>query len=208
MKKSTEDQSRAAPTGRKYNSVAALMQGEEIPKDVQDKVFHLIAESRVATQMAQLRHRSGITQKQMADALKVTQSAISKLEAGKDDNITLNHVKEYARITGDRIHLMFGKPFTHTEAVRIHADGLKFRLEKLAEIASQNIELQSEIKGFLGDAFYNLFNIITLCTSKLPVNADDNIEEIRIEIITGKNVTPANGSSLRPKCEKEVSAVA
>src|SRR5450759_4121981 len=95
------DRSRAAPTGRKYESVKSLMQGEDMPKAIQEKLGQLVNDSYIATRMAQLRHSAGITQHQMADALGVTQSAISKLEAGKDDNITLKQIKEYARITGD-----------------------------------------------------------------------------------------------------------
>jgi transcriptional regulator with XRE-family HTH domain len=176
------EKSRAAPTGRKYSSVASMMQNEGIPKPIQTKVTQMLNDSRIATQMAQLRHRAGITQQQMAKALGVTQSAISKLEAGKDDDITLNQVKEYARITGDRISLLFGKPFSHTEAVKLHANGLKYRLDELAKTANQNPELQSEIKGFLGDAFFNLFNIISLCNDQLPIDDEDDIEEIKMEI--------------------------
>jgi transcriptional regulator with XRE-family HTH domain len=180
------------------------MQGEETPKAVQEKVEQLMSECRIVTQMAQLRHRAGITQEQMAKALNVNQPAISKLESGSDDNITLMQVKAYARITGERIGLVFGKPISATEAVQLHADGLKYWLERLAEAASQNEALQSEIKGFMGNTFYNLFKFVTLCTAKLPVDADDDIEEIRIEIVTGKKVTPTCGPPTQPKTMKGV----
>ena len=208
MNSANTNASRAAPTGKKYGSVSALMQGEEIPQKTKERVAQLISESRIATQMAQLRHRAGITQEQMATALGVKQPAISKLEAGRDDDLTLLQVKEYARITGDRINLLFGKPFTATEAVKLHSDGLKYWLEKLAEMASQNTEVQSKIKGFLGETFYSLFNIITLCNSKLPIDADDNIEEVRIEIVTGEKVTPPCGPMAQSKVVKQTPVAA
>jgi len=184
------------------------MQGEEIPKAIQEKTAQLMSESRIATQMAQLRHRAGITQEQMAKALGVNQPAISKLESGRDDNITLIQVKEYARITGDRISLFFGKPFSPTEAVKLYADGLKYWLERLAEMASQNTEVESQIKGYLKDTFYNLFSIVMLCNAKLPINEDDNIEEITVEIVAGKKVTPPSGPPAQPKCAKEAPVTA
>jgi transcriptional regulator with XRE-family HTH domain len=189
--KNTTESPRAAPTGRKFDSVKALMQESGVTKEKQEKVEQLISDSRIAMWLAQLRHRACITQKQMADQLGVTQSAISKLEAGNDDDITLKQVKEYARLTGDRISLFFGKPYSHTEAVQLCANALKYRLDQLADIANQNVELQRDIKAFLADAFFGLCNIITSCNDKLPIGADDVIEDIRMEVVTGKTVVPS-----------------
>jgi len=191
---STNDKTRAAPTGNKYDSVRSLMQDTGLPKETQEKVAQFARDSWIATRMAQLRHAANITQKAMAEAMGVTQGTISKLEAGKDDNITLRQIKEYARITGERIGLNFGRPLSHTEAVRLLANNLKFRLEELAKMANQNSE--SEIKGFLSDTFSNILNIIALCNEKLPIRDDDRIEEIRVEIVTGKKVIPETGQSV------------
>ena len=184
---------RAAPTGRKYASVGAMMQAEGVSKVIQDKVRQLVSECHIATRLAQLRHQAGITQKEMADKLGVTQSAISQLEAGNDDSITLKQVKEYASLTGDKISMFFGRPYSHTEAVQICGNALKYRLDKLAELANQNAEIQSEIKGFLGDVFCGLFNIIASCNDKLPIDENDSIEEVRMEVVTGKSVFPTAG---------------
>jgi hypothetical protein len=70
--------------------------------------------------------------------------------------------------------------------VQGHANALKFWLDHMAEIANQNPERQGEIKARLGEAFYNLFNIIALCNDKLPVGDNDCIDEIRMEIINGR----------------------
>jgi len=180
------------PTGRKYDSVTALMRGEGMSKDVQDRVRNLVEETKISTQLAELRQLAGITQADMGKALGIQQSAVSKLEAGKDEDITLKEIREYSRITGERIGLMFGKPFTPTEAVQAHANALKYWLDYLAELATQKPEFQNEIKARLGEAFYNLFNIIALCNDKLPISEHDRIEEIRMEIISGKTV-PSSG---------------
>ena len=179
--------------GRNYDSVNALMRGEGMTKEVQDKVSQFASETRITLQLAQLRQTAGITQKQMADALGVTQSAISKLESGKDEDLTLKDIREYSRITGERISLMCGKPYTHAEAIKLHAAGLKIRLEQLASLAVKHDDLQSEIKGFLGEAFFNLFNIVTLCSEKLPQGENDL--EVRVEILqcgTHPNVSTFN----------------
>jgi|SRR5882724_1683544 len=169
------------PSGRKYSSVEALMRGEGLSQEMKAKVSELTTETRVTLQLAKLRQLSEITQEEMAKHLGVTQSAISKLESGRDEEITLREIREYARVTDQRISVMFGKPLTHVEAVKIHANGLKTRLESLAKIANQNEDFQNEIKGFFGEAFFNLFNIMANCSNMLPPGEGD--VEIKIEIV-------------------------
>jgi transcriptional regulator with XRE-family HTH domain len=85
------------------------MKGEEVSKEVQDKVNQLKQESRVVDHLARLRQAAGITQEEMAAALGVTQSAISKLESGIDSDLTLGEIEGYARVTKQRIGLTVGE---------------------------------------------------------------------------------------------------
>lgn len=194
----------AKPTGRKYATMKALLGGESVSQAVRDKYMEYAAETVVALQLSKLRQAAGITQEEMSKHLGVTQGTISKLETGPDKDITLHEIREYARVTDQRIGVMFGKKLSHTEAIKIHARGLKDRLDALAEIANQNDELQREIKGFFGEAFFNLFNILASCSDKLPSGDDDDIE-IRIEIVKG-NKTPVSLSAIKPNPTEEVLA--
>ncbi len=189
----------AKPTGRKYASVDALLRGEGLSQDAQSKAKELKSETRVVLQLAKLRQATGLTQEEMSKHLGVTQSAVSKLEAGRDEDVTLREIREYARVTDQRICVMFGKPLTHVEAVKLHACGLKERLEALAKIANQNEEFQSEIKGFFGEAFFNLFNILAGFNNMLPAEGD---VEIKIEVVRGQNPSAAL-APLPRACKKE-----
>ncbi len=171
----------ARPTGRNYQSVDALMSGESVSQEVRTKVAVLASDTKIVLQLARLRQSVGMTQEDMANHLHVTQSAISKLESGCDDDITLRVVREYARATGKRISVMFGKPFTHVEAVKIHAFGIKSRLESLAEIANQNDDLHKDIKGFFSEAFFNILDILGACNGKLQNGGGDF--DVKFEII-------------------------
>jgi len=192
------------PTGRKYASVKALIGGEGVSQAVREKQTKYAAETAVVLQLSKLRQAAGITQADMAKHLGVTQGTISKLEAGPDKDITLHEIREYARVTDQRIGVLFGKKLTHTEAIKLHARGLKEHLEALAEIANQNDELQKDIKGFFGEAFFHLFNIIASCNDKLPCG-DDNDVEIRIEIVKG-NKSPVALSAIKPNSLEEALA--
>ncbi|MEI7732236.1 MAG: helix-turn-helix domain-containing protein [Verrucomicrobiota bacterium] len=183
-------------TGRKYASVAELMRGEGVAKEVQDKVKALEEETHIVLQLAKLRQAAGITQEEMAKALGVTQSAISKLESGSDLDVTLREIKEYSRVTDQRIGLMFGKPLSHVEAVKCHALAIRQRLEKLAQIANRNDELEKEIQGFFGEAFFNILTILSECSEKLPSSSRDT--GVRIEII---KQSPTRCALVKPKSE-------
>ncbi len=170
----------AKPTGRKYATVDALMNGEGVSQEVQAKVVDLANETRVVLHLARLRQRAGITQEEMAKHLGVSQSAISKIESGKDEEITLREIREYARATGQRIGVSFGKPLTHVESVKAHALAIKFHLGELAAIANQHDELERDIQAFFGDAFFNILNILAKCSEELPNGTDF---DVRVEII-------------------------
>jgi transcriptional regulator with XRE-family HTH domain len=191
------------PSGRKYASVDELLSGEELSQEVRTKVSELRNETRVVLQLAKLRQMSGITQEDMAKHLGITQSAVSKLETGRDEDVTLREMREYARVTDQRIAVMFGKPLTHTEAIKIHANGLKERLEALAKIANQNAEFQSEIKSFFGEAFYNLFNIMAGCNDMLPAGNHD--VEIEIKIVSGQK-SPVALPPIMKHCKERATA--
>lgn len=171
----------AKATGRKYTSVADLMRGEGVPREVQKKVKELECETRVADHLARLRQAAGITQEEMAKILGVTQSAISKLESAKDVDLTLGEIRGYARATDQRIGLAFGKPLTHVQSVKCHAMAMKQDLEELAQIANRHDELEKDIQGFFGEAFFNILTILAECSEKLPGSGKD--VGIRIEVI-------------------------
>lgn len=183
MTTETNEKVPAKLTGKKYASVDALIKEGGVSQEVRNKVAAMESETMIALQLAKLRQRAGMTQEDMAKHFGVTQGAISKLESGQDDEITLREIREYARATGQRISVMFGKPFSHVEAVKLHAYGIKNRLELLAAIANQNDDhqIKQEIKGFFGEAFFNILEILSACNNMLPAQSNDF--EVKMEVI-------------------------
>lgn len=193
---SEHDMAHIKPTGKNYSSVDELMRGEGVSQEVQSKVMELGNETRLVLQLAKLRQKSGLTQEDIATRLEVGQSAISKLESGKDEDLTIRQIREYARATGERIAVHFGKPYTHVEATKLHALGIKLHLESLAKIANQHDELEGDIQAFFGEACYNILNILAKCGDQLPCNANQD-DDVRIEIV--RNCSLATASNSKPK---------
>jgi transcriptional regulator with XRE-family HTH domain len=174
--------------GRSYDSVAALMRGEGMSPEVQAKVEKHMFETRLTLHLAKMRQAAGITQKDMAEALGMTQPTISKLEAGTDEHVTMHLIHEYARVTNSTVTIRVGKPISDMEAIVQCVDELEKNMLRLAESANQNGETEDKVKGFIGQASRSILNAVALCNCKLPVRESDNVEEVRVEVITGKKI--------------------
>jgi len=158
----------ARPTGRRYDSVSELMRGEAVLPEVQQLVSEIEKATTLVQALTMLRLKAGLTQEQMAERLGVTQSAVSKLESGRDEDLTVKQIGEYAKATGQRIGLAFGKPLNHVEAVKIHAFGIRQHLSALAETAQGDEDLEQAVQAFFGEAFFNLLEIFEKCHELLP----------------------------------------
>lgn len=167
------------PTARRYSSVADLLKGEGASRELQESVSDLSKATQLTRQLACMRTKAGLTQAQMAERLNCTQSCISKIEAGQDDELTIRVLREYAQATDLRIGLNMGKPLTHVEAVKAHALALRERLNALAAIARTNGEMQTNIQAFFGEAFFNLLDVFESCQRQMPGAGDF---EIQLEI--------------------------
>lgn len=163
----------AKPTGRRYANVSDLLLNEKVSAEVRAEVATLNAQTVVIRQLITLRASAGLTQTDLAQKIGCTQSRISKLEASKDEDITLGVIREYVQATGARFSLSCGKPVNHVEAVKNHALSIRHHLEALAEIAQKHDELEPHIQGFFGEAFFNILNILSECQGRMPKARED-----------------------------------
>jgi transcriptional regulator with XRE-family HTH domain len=169
-------------TGRTYSSVQDLIKGEGYSQEVRAGYQEAVAATRLTQQLAQMRIKAGITQESMATHLGVTQSAISKLESGLDEDLTIRQIRAYAEAASQRIGIAIGKPLNHVEAIKAHAIGMQKRLMALAAIAREQDELEREIQAFFGNAFFNLLTIMADCQQQMPNGGEF---EIRLEVHDG-----------------------
>lgn len=188
MNTEIERKGAARPTGKRYTSVQDLLQGEKITPDVQSKIDELRKETGLTEILAELRVKAGFTQEQVAHRFGVTQSAISKLETGRDEDLTLGEIRKYAELSGQRIGLLLGKPLTHVEAVKVHALEIKSRLTALAKLAHKDEEIEQAIQGFFGEAFFNILDILSKCHEQVPHNGG---VQLKVELIGKPSFKPA-----------------
>jgi transcriptional regulator with XRE-family HTH domain len=155
-------------TGRRYASVSEMVQKMDAGPDVKKALKELERETAVCQVLTQIRVSAGLTQDQFAERAGVTQGAVSKWETGPDTDLAVSTISKYVEIGGAQLHLAFGKPLNHAESVKFHAFQIKDHLLALASLARDDEELESAIRGFFGEAYFNLIEIVTKCHQELP----------------------------------------
>lgn len=185
------------PTGRRYATLDELLKGE-LPADVGEGVRKLSAETRLTRTLAAMRVKAGLTQEALGAKMEPprAQGTVSKLESGRDEELTLADIREYSRVLNERVGFVFGPPLNHVEAIKGHAMEMKRHMLALAKIAQQDGEMEREIQAFFGDAFFNILSILATCQGNMP---DKKVFEFKIEVIEPNGI-----KSLPPK--KETSA--
>jgi transcriptional regulator with XRE-family HTH domain len=79
-------------------SLAEMLKDSGAEKELLNAVED-VRHQQVTNALAKMRVAKGLTQKQLADSLGCTQGRISKLETGRDEDLTLKDVLDYARAT-------------------------------------------------------------------------------------------------------------
>lgn len=158
----------------RFSSVAALLQAQATPATLKEKFETLQNETHVVQHLTIMRQSAGLTQEEMARLIGVSQSAISKLESSKDEEITLGQIKAYTKAANRRMGLTVGKPLNHVEAVKYHALEIRERLSALASMANKYEEMQKDISAFFGEAFFNILKILGECGNQLPAPCEED----------------------------------
>lgn len=193
--KDVPKKSPAVATGKRFASVRELLKETGSDPETSERVAKMERESRLVGVLISLRQQANLTQQQMAKKLNVTQSAISKLESSKDEELTLENLRKYSEATGQRLIVNIGKPLNHVEAVKYHAFGIKDQLGALARMARQDGELEQSIQAFFGEAFFNILEILARCQDQMPGNE----AEIRVK----KLGSPVRGDTRRQSLQIE-----
>ncbi len=120
-----------------------------------------------------LRCSKGVTQTELAKRLECSQSRISKIENGEDDDIRLGDLRVYLTALGAELNItVFAKKPTAVEKIKHHVFAVKKSLDDLAALANGDQSLAKSIGGFFGECFFNMVRVLQHSSSKLPVSPE------------------------------------
>ena len=170
-------------TGRQYASVSELLReiapDGEFPAEFEER----IQRRSLIKHLLVLRAARGLTQRDLADKLGCTQSRISKLENGTDDELRLGDLVKYVHALG----LDFGiamRPAAQTvfDEIKHHAFCIRDRLEHLVELAGKDHAMQEGVGKAHVETLVNMIKIVVDSARKLPDSPEMQAPYIRIEM--------------------------
>lgn len=140
MKAQPDEKTPAKPTGHRYTSVADLNKGEGLAPEVQAKYEEIEKATSLVHQLSLLRQQAGLTQEEMANRLGCTQSAVSKVESGRDEDLTIKEILGYAKATQQSLIILAE---CHQKMPKDSAD-FQVRIQRIEAPASSAPSLHSK----------------------------------------------------------------
>jgi transcriptional regulator with XRE-family HTH domain len=164
-----------------------------------------VAERKLVKDLAILRSARGLSQEDVAKKLGCSQSWVSKLEHGTDDNLRIGDLKAYLSTLGLEFRPGAMKEgATLVDEIKILSFAIRQKLITFAELAKEGDGLAEPIARFLCEAFHNINRFLSEAAAKLP-HAQDNKPYISI-VATVQALESADDDDLAPcfrtKCRK------
>jgi transcriptional regulator with XRE-family HTH domain len=167
---------------KRYASVSEMLR-ESMPDEFRKEFEARRASRKVIKHMMALRAVRGVSQQDIAAKMGCSQSRVSKLENGVDDDMRIGDLKAYMRALECSVGFVFSKAnSTLADEVKHHAFRIKHLLEKMADLAGGDEKIARGVSGFFGEAFLNVVSMIQDCASKLPAPPNGGPSYIRIEV--------------------------
>jgi transcriptional regulator with XRE-family HTH domain len=179
-----------------YRTTSEMLQDLGTPQDIIESVKDVENQEAVNI-LVSMRVAEGLTQKELADMLGCTQSRISKLEQGRDEDLRIKDFLDYTRATGEAVWITVGTP-TISETVKLHIRAIRRLLEELVKLPGEDRAIRDGISRFLDEILIETGKLVQ--STKLALSSKQQPEKAELEII-------ALGSTKEPRCDEQVLAL-
>jgi transcriptional regulator with XRE-family HTH domain len=161
---------------KEYKSVSAMLNDvlEDCSALTADEFDQYVADRKVVKDLAVLRSRHEMSQEELANKLGRTQSWVSKLENGTDDELNIGDLRAYLSVFGYEFRAGAVKQgATIVDEVKLLAFAIRQKLSTLAEMAKEGDGLVEHIANFFGEAFLNINKFLNDAAARLPRTRDN-----------------------------------
>lgn len=168
---------------KRYSSVSEMLRDLSDDEQFNQEFDERIAQRGLIKHLIALRSAKDVSQADVAEALGVTQSRVSKIESGVDDDLRFGELKAYARGFNMDIELILADhDRTVADEVKYHAFHIKRLLDRLSKCAERDEGIAQGVTNFFSEAFINIVRLIQDSASKLPRRRQDGLPRICIQI--------------------------
>jgi transcriptional regulator with XRE-family HTH domain len=177
----TSKQSEVKPGTKQYGSVQEMLNSTLGKSDIAAKtIHHRINSRRLVKKLIVARSQAKLSQADLAKRLDCSQSRISKIENGTDDQLRITDLRAYSRALETGIIFSIGEPKRHAvESIKHHAFQIKHHLDQLAALAQKDEQISTGVEDFFSETLFNMIKIVEDSSRKLP-NIGETEEDIHI----------------------------
>ena len=153
---------------KKYTSVASAVKDLSRDTGFTSDLEQEISDRALSKAMFAMRCGAGLSQKQLAERMKCSQSRISKLEVSPNRAVKVSDLIDFGDAFDLDLSFMFHKPKKTVDWVKYHAFEIKKHLDHLAELAHKDPDIDKGVTEFFSEAAFNLLSFIQKSAEKLP----------------------------------------
>ncbi|MGM0488964.1 MAG: helix-turn-helix domain-containing protein [Planctomycetota bacterium] len=167
-----------------------------------EKTKKKIAGRQLMRRLTIERMRSGLSQSDVADRMGCSQTKVSKMENGIDDDLRLGDLGDYLDAFGLHMRLIISPHApTYVDQIKQHAFLIKRAMDNLCELAHQDEDIAEGVSDFIcKEALYNFLRMIVGVAKRLPVDSLD--DETRAALQSEYEIfSEEDESSLDGNCE-------
>ena len=157
------------PTQKKRFTNVVDMVRDFADDDFAQELEQQIAERTIVKSLIGARVSRNVSQDDIAQQLGCTQSRVSKIEGGKDADLTLGELAAYASAFGNELEIVphpIGSKAV--DRVKTFARCIHRELKGLARLAKGDQSIAAGAEGFFGETFYNMVRFIQDAAKDLP----------------------------------------
>ena len=157
---------------KKYDSVTGMVRATADSPEFSVELEKRLCDRQMIKQLLILRAGSGVTQEDLAAAMKCSQSRVSKLEAGTDAHLRFGDLVRYSTAVGYQMHIVFfKKDATLTDKVKFYFFQIKDILGKLIGLSKKDDDIATGVAQFLNDGMFNFIGLLIDHAKQLPADS-------------------------------------
>ena len=154
---------------KQYKSVTDLITSLSEDEHFKKNAVKQISENGLGKFLAFLRCDHRLTQKEFAEKIGCSQGRVSKIEAAKDDSLSIKDFIDYGNALGLELEIGYRpKKMTWVDMVKYHAFHMQTYLNRMVEVAKEDKAIEAGVLDFHLEALKNVPTMILESMSKLP----------------------------------------
>jgi transcriptional regulator with XRE-family HTH domain len=153
--------------GRTYSSVSELYAKHASAEEC-DSFVKFLNSRKLSKTLFTLRSKAGLTQKELAEKIGITQSKVSKIEHSQDVTLTIGDILQYCEGLNLQLHIgLMPDGMSLVNRVKFHWIELQKHLDTIQEISKGDSAMENAARDFTLEAAHNITNGLLECLEKV-----------------------------------------